>query len=53
MTESKCSCGSEEVARLREELARMKMNLDRALRDVRDVERENEAIRRRLRVGGR
>jgi len=53
MTESKCSCGSEEVARLREELSRMKMNLDRALRDVRDAERENEAIRRRLRVGGR
>jgi hypothetical protein len=49
----KCSCGSEEVARLREELRITKANLDRALREVRDQERENAALRRRLKEGGR
>jgi len=48
-----CSCGSEEVARLREELRITKANLDRALREVRDQERENAALRRRLKEGGR
>ncbi len=48
-----CAECAQEVTRLREELARTKANLDRALRDVRDGERENEALRRRLRVGGR
>ena len=53
MTDAKCSCGSEEVARLRDELRATKANLDRALRDVRDAERENAALRRRLAMGGR
>lgn len=53
MQEVKCSCGSEEVARLRDELRATKANLDRALRDVRDAERENAALRRRLAMGGR
>ena len=48
-----CSCGSEEVARLREELRITKANLDRALREVRDQEREHAALRRRLKDGGR
>ena len=48
-----CSCGSEEVARLREELRITKANLDRALREVRDGEREYAALRRRLKEGGR
>lgn len=49
----KCSCGSEEVVRLYGEVARLKANLDRALREVRDQERENAALRRRLKEGGR
>jgi len=53
MEDVKCSSGSEEVARLREELRIAKANLERALRDVRDAERENAALRRRLAVGGR
>lgn len=38
---------------MREELARTKASLDRALREVRDAEREHAALRRRLREGGR
>lgn len=53
MQDHKCSCGSEEVARLREELRITKANLDRALREVRDGEREYAALRRRLKEGGR
>lgn len=49
-----CACGAScELARVREELARTKASLDRALREVRDGERENAALRRRLREGGR
>ena len=53
MEETKCSCGSEEIARLRDELRITKANLDRALREVRDGEREYAALRRRLKEGGR
>lgn len=52
-TNETCANCAQEIARLRDELARTKTNLDRALRDARDGERENEALRRRLRVGGR
>jgi hypothetical protein len=49
-----CACGaSAELARLREELRITKANLVFALRDARDGERENVALRRRLREGGR
>lgn len=53
MEGQKCSCGSEELTRLREELRITKANLDRALREVRDGEREYAALRRRLKEGGR
>jgi hypothetical protein len=48
-----CSCGSDEVTRLRDELRITQANLDRALREVRDGEREYAALRRRLKEGGR
>lgn len=53
MDNIKCSCGSEEVVRLYAEVARLKVNLDRALREIRDQEREHAALRRRLKEGGR
>jgi hypothetical protein len=54
MATETCACGaSAELARLREELRITKANLDRALREVRDQEREHAALRRRLREGGR
>ena len=54
MEGNKCShCGSEELTRLREELRITKANLNRALREVRDGEREYAALRRRLKEGGR
>lgn len=54
MDGQKCShCGSEQLTRLREELRITKANLDRALREVRDGEREYAALRRRLKEGGR
>lgn len=49
-----CTCGAhEELVRVREELAQAKARAEMLFRQVRDEERENEALRRRLRVGGR
>jgi hypothetical protein len=54
MTDDKCPhCGSDELARVREQLRATKANLDRALREIRDQEREHAALRRRLKDGGR
>jgi hypothetical protein len=49
-----CTCGAhEELARVREQLAQANAKAERLFRQVRDEERENDALRRRLRVGGR
>jgi len=48
-----CEAQQETIRGLREELRITKANLDRALREVRDQERENAALRRRLKEGGR
>lgn len=49
-----CTCGAhEELTRLRDELTKAKARAEMLFRQVRDEERENEALRRRLRVGGR
>ena len=53
-TTTTCTCGAhEELTRLREELKKANAKAEMLFRQVRDEERENDALRRRLRVGGR